>query len=233
MVAFLLIATTVLISAAGPMGDWNTFEKAIRDQQIKKSEAKTSLPVILASLFEYANKYTFTNKQKWIFPIRGFSRNDAGKGGFRPDIIYGSSPIKGYDFYDGNLHGGHPAYDLFIHDKNLDCIDDHTKRPVEIVAPIDLLIISISTGWEKGSEQRGGNYIWGLNSLNNQLIYFAHMDSITVRSGDFCNAGKVLGTVGRSGKNAAPARSPTHLHMMVLTIENGQLIPFDYWEDLK
>jgi hypothetical protein len=39
MVPFLLIVTVALISS-NPIGDWDTFEKAVRDQQIKKMRQK-------------------------------------------------------------------------------------------------------------------------------------------------------------------------------------------------
>jgi murein DD-endopeptidase MepM/ murein hydrolase activator NlpD len=156
-----------------------------------------------------------------------------GKGGFRPDIRYGSSPIKGYDFYDGNLHGGHPAYDIFIADKNMDCRDDRTHRPILVIAPIDLFVLSVFSNWKTGSDLRGGNYIWALDLPHNRLFYFAHLDSIIARSGEFLSAGDALGTVGRSGINAAVSRSPTHLHMMVLDVQGATLRPFDFWNMLE
>ena len=61
--------------------------------------------------------------------VKGVTFHDRGYGpgsiggvrgsGFRP---------KGYDFYDGNRHGGHPAHDIFVQDADQDALDDATGR---------------------------------------------------------------------------------------------------------
>jgi hypothetical protein len=53
------------------------------------------------------------------------------------------------------------------------------------------------------------------------------MNEIRAAPGAFCPAGTPLGTVGRTGKNAWPSRSPTHLHLIVLEIKGSDLLPFD------
>ncbi len=224
-----ILITAALLSSADPIADWDTFEKAVRDQRIAKSEAQKAFPALYGALTERAARHPFSATRKWVFPIAGYSLKDVGKGGFRPDIRYGSSPIKGYDFYDGNLHGGHPAYDIFIRDDNRDCRDDRTGKSVAVVASINLLVLSTDTTWKMKSDIRGGNYVWALDLPHNRLFYFAHLDSIAVHGGDFIAAGSPLGSVGRSGKNATAARSPTHLHMMVLTVDGDRLAPFDFW----
>jgi hypothetical protein len=165
--------------------------------------------------------------------LAGYSRADVGRGGFRPGIRYGSSSIKGYDFYDGNLHGGHPGYDIFIHDANQDCIDDRTGKAVTVVAPVNLLILSAYRDWRQGSALRGGNYVWGLDPILDQLYYFAHLDSVLVSGGIVLPAGGKIGTVGRTGKSAFESRSPSHLHMMILMVEENELVPFNYWNLMR
>ncbi len=213
---------------------WDNFEKAVRNQTISKDSAKKVFPSLHAELKNYAEKYKFdTLITSWAFPVDGYGMDALGKGGFKPDIYYGGSTIKGYDFYDGNKHGGHPAYDIFILDKNQDCVDDNDGKPVNIAAPVDLMILSIFKAWVKGSGIRGGNYVWALDPYDNQIFYFAHMDSIFVEGGDFCNKGTPIGTMGRSGKNAWVKRCPTHLHMMILKIEGNELTPLDYLQMLE
>ncbi len=208
---------------------WDYFEKAVRDQKILKDSAKKVFPSLYEKLKQYADKFKFdTLTSPWTFPVNGYGIESVGKGGFKPDIYYGGSSIKGYNFYDGNKHGGHPAYDLFILDKNQDCLDDSSGKPVNIIAPVDLMILSVFKDWVKGSGIRGGNYVWALNPLEDQIFYFAHLDSILVKGGDFCKEGTSIGTVGRSGKNAWVKRCPTHLHMMVLKIDGTELTPVDY-----
>ncbi len=229
----LSLAVILFLSAAqSSVVAWEEFEKAVRDQTIKKEEARREFPNIYKGLKEICKKYPFNADSKWLFPVKGYGKKDVGKGGFRPDIYYGSSPIKGYDFYDGNQHGGHPAYDIFIRDKNQDAIDDRTAKPVSVIAPVDMLILSVETTWDQGSEIRGGRYIWALDPVNDQIIYFAHLSDVMVKPGSFIKAGSEIGTVGRSGKNAFLPRSPTHLHLMVLKVKGDKLVPFDYMDSL-
>jgi murein DD-endopeptidase MepM/ murein hydrolase activator NlpD len=214
---------------ADPVSEWGAFEVMVRDQQILKPEARKRFRVLYDSLLVIVPIDSFSRKSQWTFPVSGYSKKDIGKNGFRPDIRYGSSPIKGYDFFDGNRHGGHPAYDIFIRDSNHDRRDDRTGIPVAIVAPVDVLVLSVNTGWQSGSEIRGGNYIWALHPPKNLLLYFAHLDSIMAVPGRFCRAGDTLATMGRTGKNAAPKRSPTHLHFMVLEAGRASIKPVDWW----
>lgn len=216
---------------------WDIFEKEVRDQTISKDSAKKVFPSLYEELKKYAEKYGFDtltddNLTSWAFPVNGYSMDEIGKGGFKPDIYYGSSPIKGYNFYDGNKHGGHPAYDIFIFDKNQDCLDDNSGKPVNIAAPVNLMILSIFKRWQKSSGIRGGNYVWALDPTRNQIFYFAHLDSIFVKGGEFCKKGAPIGSIGRSGKNAWVKRSQTHLHLMVLKIDGEELIPVDYLNQL-
>jgi peptidoglycan LD-endopeptidase LytH len=228
-----LFLLSFLVTPVDPITSWNRFEKSVRDQTINKEQAKGEFPALYQELKAICGKHPFKESTSWRFPVQGYGIRDMGAGGFRPHIRYGSSPIKGYDFYDGNRHGGHPAYDLFIRDKNFDSLDDKTGKPVFIIAPADLLILSTEDSWTPDSPIRGGRYIWALDPLHDRMLYFAHLHSIVVHAGDYIAAGTMIGTVGRTGKNAVPKRSPTHLHMMVLTVQNGAFIPFDYIKQFK
>jgi peptidoglycan LD-endopeptidase LytH len=211
-----------------PIADWIHFEQSVRDQTIRKEEAQKQFTPLYKALKELSKKHSFKRQASWQFPVQGYGIKDMGADGFRPDIRYGSSPIKGYNFYDGNRHGGHPAYDIFIRDKNQDTIDDRSHKPVMVIAPADLLILSVEREWEPDSEIRGGRYIWALDPLEDRIFYFAHLNEIRTTAGAFCPAGSTIGTVGRTGKNAFPSRSSTHLHFMVLEIKGSSLLPIDY-----
>jgi hypothetical protein len=222
-----------LFLSAHPVPEWDAFEKKVRDQNLSKENAKAVFSRLYQDLKHHASQYPFSDDKQWVFPVLGYSIKDVGQGGYKPNSYYGSSPHKGYNFYDGNQHGGHPAYDIFIKDKDQDCRDDRTAQPVPLVAPVDLLILSQYDSWQQSSLLRGGNYIWALNPPTDKIFYFAHLDSIQVHNGDMCPAGTTLGTLGRSGKNAWPKRSPTHLHLMVLKVQGNDLVPVDYWKNLK
>ncbi|HBX52277.1 MAG: hypothetical protein A2275_15355 [Bacteroidetes bacterium RIFOXYA12_FULL_35_11] len=218
------IAFAFFLIKSDSIEKWNVFEKNVRDLKIYKTEAKKQFSVLYKELLEFCATKSFLNNDNWVFPVEGASMNDVGKGGFLP---------KGYNFYDGNKHRGHAAYDIFIRDNNQDCLHDKTKKPVNIYAPVDLIILSHNFGWKEGSDIRGGNYIWAFNPKAALFFYFAHLDSIKVQNGDLCKKGTAIATLGRSGKNAFPKRSPTHLHFTVLKTDGENLIPYDYIGQLK
>jgi len=45
-------------------------------------------------------------------------------------------------------------------------------------------------------------------------------------------AGETLGRLGRTGLNAYKKRSPTHLHLMVLSYRQGEMVPYNPWSEL-
>jgi peptidoglycan LD-endopeptidase LytH len=219
-----------------PIGEWQKFEIAVWEGSIERTAAQKALPVIMAQIETLARHYSFAYGQNWIFPVQGYGLSDiAGKNGsfYQPDISYGASPIKGYDFFDGNNHGGHPAQDIFIRDSDQDCLDDRTLKPVAAVAAVDCLTLGTHTGWQLGTKMRGGNSVWLYNPHLQMIFYYAHLDKVMVNPGQFLKAGEVIGTVGRTGFSAGKKSCPTHLHLMVLQYQNNNLRPFNYYTILK
>ena len=210
------------------LADWQSFETGVRDNRIPKEEARAELKSLLSELSGAINSKYQMESGSWVFPIKGYSRKAMNKDDFNPASVYGPYGVKGYDFFDGNRHGGHPAYDIFIRDKNQDSLDDKTKRNVKLLAMSDMLVLSLNNGWKKGSKMRGGNYIWLINPREKKLFYYAHMKDIFVKPGEFVRKGDALGTVGRTGYLADKKTSPTHVHLMVLEYDQGILKPFDY-----
>jgi peptidoglycan LD-endopeptidase LytH len=221
--------------AADPINSWEDYEVKVRDGLIDKTSAQAQLPGIVNDIQQICAKYDFAEHQSWVFPLKEYgSKSIAPKGSdFQPDIVYGVSPIKGYNFFDGNRHGGHPAHDIFIRDKDQNTLDDQTQKQVDALAMVDSIALSIFIGWQAGSKLRGGNYIWLYNPQQDIFFYYAHLDKILVSSGDFVKAGTVIGTVGRTGLLANKKTSPTHVHLMVLKYENGFLKPYEYYRELK
>lgn len=80
---------------------------------------------------------------------------------------------------------------------------------------------------------RGGNYIWCYHPQQKLVTYYAHLRDVLVEPGQKVSAGDKLGTIGRTGFSAAPARSPTHLHLMVLKYINGEFQPYDFYKNLQ
>jgi len=203
---------------------WQKLEHSIRDAKIPKIEAKKEIQELSEKFRQHLSILDFESASfdKWIFPLAGYDHGAIDKKGFI---------IKGYNFFDGNKHGGHPAYDIYIKDKNQDMLDDKTKKPVETRSISSGMVISINTGWKRKSGLRGGNYIYIYDDISNYIFYYAHLNNIFVKTGQLVKAGDIIATLGRSGKNAFPRRSPTHLHLMVLDAKTMQ--PVDILKRLE
>ncbi len=201
----------------------------VRDNKIDKAQVLKKLQDILPKLQTAYNKFKPEKAptEKWIFPVEGYSSNAIG--GTRGE---GYVP-NGYDYFDGNKHGGHPAQDVFIYDKNQDCMDDKTGKPVNILSVSDGIVVALEKEWNNTSLLRGGKYIWIYTPADNALYYYAHNNEVFVNAGQIINAGDTIATVGRTGLNAFKQRSPTHLHFMKLVLnENWYPKPVNTYQDL-
>jgi murein DD-endopeptidase MepM/ murein hydrolase activator NlpD len=140
--------------------------------------------------------------------------------------------VGGYDFFDGSQHKGHPGHDIFVRDKNQDGLDDATGRPVRVTAVSPGVVVSVHENWEPPSMIRGGNYVWIYDPVRSRYYYYAHLDRISVKVGQVVSRGEGLGTVGRTGLNAYPKRSPTHLHLTVHESIAGYPRPINLYREL-
>ena len=217
-------------SDVNPCVEFDALNSKIRDGALSKKDASLQLNTLLAKVKKYyeSNKSPTVQSNDEVFPLAGYDYHAAG-GSSGSGYIAG-----GYDYFDGNKHGGHPAHDLFIHDKNQDCLDDNTAQKVKVLSVSYGIVVATETQWQPGSTQRGGNYVWIYNPEAEKLYYYAHNSVVLVKPGDMVKPGDTIALVGRSGANAAKKRSPTHLHFMVLTL--GKDIhprPENSYEELK
>lgn len=224
LILFLSLLTAFPAFAAS-CDDWNMLDKAIRDATLDRDVAQRKIVELDKRLGEeYPAK---TGSAPYRFPVRDYGRECIGGNngdGFRP---------AGYDFYDGNRHSGHPAHDLFINDEGETGLDGTTGMPAEVVAFTDGVVIGANTSWEYPSRIRGGIYLWIYNPESRRYYYYAHLAKIMVTPGDIVKAGDTIALLGRTGKNAWEKRSPTHLHFMCLSFDNGRMTPHDTWQDLQ
>ncbi len=220
----------VLKTTASPFcSAFNELNSLIRDGHIGRSAARRELSERLEKIrTEY---YQRGGKNylpaQWVFPIAGYDAAAIDKGrnhGFVPS---------GYDFFSGNRHGGHPAYDIFIRDRNQDSRDDRSGRAVSVLSMTGGVVVALEKGWQKGSTLRGGNYIWVYDPANDLLVYYAHNEELFVELGAIVTPGDLIATVGRSGFNAAKQRSPTHLHFSVLRLKGSKPVPVRVYRDLQ
>jgi murein DD-endopeptidase MepM/ murein hydrolase activator NlpD len=207
-----------------PPDEWNTLERAIRDGTIPRDDARKDIVRLDGSLRE--GRKGKVVRSPFHFPVKRYGPDSIGGkhgSGFKPE---------GYDFYDGNRHGGHPAHDLFIRDTRGDGLDTGTGKPAEIVSFTDGVVIAVNPSWQHPSEIRGGVYIWIYDSTADRYYYYAHLAQALVAPGDRVRAGDTIALLGRTGKNAWSKRSPTHLHFMCLSFDEGRMVPHDTYREL-
>ena len=201
----------------------------VRDGRIARDSARARirelLPLIAADF--HARGGSDAPRDSWRFPVSGYGPESIGGtngSGYRP---------AGYDWFDGYTSRGHPGHDIFIRDRNQDELDDGTGKPVDVVSISSGIVVAYAPEWTSGSRLRGGRYVYVYDPSQSGFFYYAHQRSLFVKPGDIVAPGAVIATVGRSGRNAAAPRSPTHLHVMFLAVENGDSPrPRDIYRDL-
>jgi murein DD-endopeptidase MepM/ murein hydrolase activator NlpD len=219
--------TSPLLSQNHPPWEWHLLCVKIRDRLIAKEEALDKLKELEILIKEFYLKNSEKELDDRIcFPLKGYPFHSiGGKGG-------SGYQAKGYDFFDGNDHKGHPGHDIFIRDKNQDGIDDLTGNPVEVISASPGMVVSVNSSWKPSSPLRGGNYIWIYEPIKKRYYYYAHFNEIFVKVGQIVSKGDRLGTIGRTGVRAYSKKSPTHLHFVVHESINGYPKPINPYDDL-
>ncbi len=229
MLRFILIVNILVlmlpaVALAAVCDDWNALEKEIRDNGMAREAAREKIALLDRDLLqEYKSAIGEAGSH---FPVSGYGAKAVGgwKGnGYRP---------AGYNFYDGNRHGGHPAHDIFIRDRGRRGLDDDTGRAAEVVAFTGGVVVAVNASWNFPSKIRGGIYIWIFNPGENRFYYYAHLQKAVVALGDMVRSGETIALLGRTGKNARPKRSPTHLHFMCLSFDEGRMTPVNTYREL-
>ena len=231
MISFLVLCfiffPSFSLGQGNPSLDWNTLYPKIRDRLISKEEAQERLKTLELAIREYTSQRLVNGQEdRLCFPLKGYTFHSIGgtKGsGYQ---------VQGYDFFDGSQHKGHPGHDIFIQDRDQDGVDDRTGHPVEVLSVHSGVVVSVNGDWESSSPVRGGNYVWVYHPIKGRYFYYAHLREIAVSVGQVVSRGDRLGTVGRTGLNAYPKRSPTHLHFSVHQSIDGTPRPMDPYFDL-
>ncbi len=197
--------------------DFDELNTKIRDMKISKDTAFEKFKKLIAQIktYYYAHGGKDYKKSEWVFPLKGYNSTNIGGtngSGYIPD---------GFNYFDGNNRKGHPAHDIFIFDKNETKIDDNTHKPANVLSMTEGIVIARETKWDSTSNLQGGNYIYIYVPSLEQIVYYAHNNTVKVKPGDMVVPGDIIATVGRSGKNAFAKRSPTHLHIMFMQLDNN------------
>jgi len=209
---------------AGVCEEWNVLQREVRDGAVERKAAKLKIVELHRQLL--ATYGAQIKAGSFSFPLQGYGPKSIGG-------VKGNGFVAaGYNFYDGNRHGGHPAHDIFIRDRNFDSLDDATGQPVQVLSVTDGVVIGTNPSWDYPSEIRGGKYIWIFNPAQERYYYYAHLSQVNVVPGQLVKAGEPIALLGRTGKNAYPHRSPTHVHFMCLAFDGGKMTPHNTYQEL-
>ena len=222
-------ALLALVLAANPCAEFDALYARIRDQTIDRAPALERVRSLLPQIrdYFYAHGGRDSPPEAWRFPLAGYGADAIGGrngSGYQPND---------YDWFLGRNSHGHPGHDLFIHDRDEDSLDDRTGRPVDVLSITAGVVVAYSPDWKPESGLRGGRYVYVYSPAQSGIFYYAHNGSLRVQPGDIVTPGQTIATVGRSGRNAAMPRSPTHLHVMFLAVgDDGYPRPRDVYADL-
>lgn len=201
----------------------------IRNHYVTPSEAEEEFKAFMHELRrKFPNTLLPGEYIPLVFPLAG--SNVSAVGGRRGNGYY----VREFDLFDQSVSGSHPAHDIFIFDKDRDCIDDRRGEYVDVVSVGHGIVIAVEHHWKEGSLFRGGNYVWVYDLERGGLWYYAHNRISLVEAGQRVRPGDKLGEVGRTGFNAIQNRSDTHLHLMYLELDDDLYPhPVNYYEWLQ
>ncbi|WP_158288456.1 M23 family metallopeptidase [Mucilaginibacter psychrotolerans] len=212
--------------------DFNNFNNEVLKGHVKKQEAQRAIGNFIKQVNSNYNAPRSATNTQWVFPLEGYNYRAAGgtNGNGYND--------KGFNYIDGNKHGAHPAHDIFINDKNQDCLDDRTGQPVNVLAVQSGIVIACTNQWDAAGDMRGGKYIWIYHPPTTMgdrgfFSYYAHNRQIFVQPGQYVTEGQKIAEVGRTGLNAYKKRSPTHLHFSTFRLVDNLPVPFNSFSQLK
>ncbi len=204
---------------------WHKTDELIRDRKIDEDDARDSIAMYVKLGVQDFKKHNIsgTKRSNWVFPMSGYTwisyRSD-GK----------DYKDEHFDYFQGGESKGHPAHDIFILDKDTNCIEDSTGRKVYAVAMVTGIVLSKYDTWSRGDYLRSGNYVKLFDPVSKAIFYYSHLDSVFVEVGQLITAGTSLGYVGRTGRKAINGK--THIHIAYYKIDEGNPIPEEIINDL-
>lgn len=98
---------------------------------------------------------------------------------------------------------------------------------IDIFAPRGTPVLAATAGVVRSTRANrlGGNVVWLVDEARGQSLYYAHLDTQSVRPGDVVIPGDTLGFVGNTG-NART--TPPHLHFGIYRRPGGAIDPLDW-----
>jgi murein DD-endopeptidase MepM/ murein hydrolase activator NlpD len=207
---------------------FNQLNQAISGGIISETEARSNFSILIPELSDYykSKKGKPYPRKKWVFPLKAYTPGSSRLN--RRDYIY-----RGFNYFVTNRHYDHPAFDLFIKDKNQDLLDDRNGRYVKVLSMTGGIVVAVLTNWTTNSNLHGGNVVWIYDPFLKGLVYYAHNNLVLAEVGKLVKPGDPIAAVGRTGVRAYEKKSPTHLHISYLKIVSNDVIPLNIYKTLK
>ena len=160
--------TELAAAACGPCEEFNRLNTLVRDGMVPRTEAGRRFRALLPALkaFYYHNGGRDFSQGDWVFPLHGYTARAIGEGS-----RHGYEP-RGYDWFDGNRHKGHPSLDIFIRDKNHDDRDDRTGSYVQVLSLTGGVVVA-RLGHAKTPGKRAANCAGG-NTSGSTILHPMH-----------------------------------------------------------
>ncbi len=225
LLALGLFIFTLQTVSQGIFQRWHKTDQLIRDRKIDEDDARDSIAMyVKLGVMEFKSHYIpGTARSNWVFPMSGYTWVSYRTGGkdYKDET---------FDYFQGGEFSGHPAHDIFILDKDTNCVEDSTGREVYATAMVTGIVLSKYDTWFRADYLRSGNYVKLFDPESKAIFYYSHLDSVFVEVGQLVKAGEPIGYVGRTGRKAIKGK--THIHIAYYKIDDGHPIPEDIINDL-
>ena len=195
---------------------WQDVEQAVWDGTIDRHEARRQFQALWPQIVVDDVPPQPEGRWQWMFPLPGYSEEDYSQESYWAD---------NFKFYDGPVHKGHPAINIYIRDYYRKGIDDRTGKPVAVVSAAEGVVVSARKYWTASDSNPLGIYVCVLSQYEKRFFYYCYLSKLKVGLGQLVNKGQVLGWVGRTGAEVNRDHLGTHLRFQVHHFNDGLFYP--------
>jgi murein DD-endopeptidase MepM/ murein hydrolase activator NlpD len=153
---------------------------------------------------------------QWVFPMPGYGADDWSGQSYSPEE---------FKFADGPAAVGHPAINIYAHDRGRKGWDDRNAKPMVIVSATDGVVVSARKFWTEADPNPLGVYVCVLSQEEKRFFYYAHLSKLKVGLGQLVKKGQVLGWLGRTGTDVLKKNLGTHLRFEIHSFDDGLFYP--------
>jgi murein DD-endopeptidase MepM/ murein hydrolase activator NlpD len=199
---------------ADAVKDWSDFEAQLRKGDISAAEAEFNAKKLTQNLSDYSADKNITEDFPWVFPVKGFSKNDiADAKKFYRSLTESASDTK---FFEGDQFLGQKYINVDISTKN-------AAAPADVIAANNGIVVFMKKG---ALNSASGNCVWLFNPVQNFYIYYGYLRDVDVKLGDIVKTGDKIG-------NIRPSKKGYNLKFTVLMYGDDKFGLYPYLEDMQ